>query len=611
MPTVTVSRDELFSKLGNRFGSEPGVQSDQADKEFDELCFAFGVELDDVTSERSIRMKETGRAEGTDEILYKIDVPANRYDLLCIEGLSRAFRVFLGKQPQPRYNVVRPSDGKLLRMVVKKETADVRPHVVCAVLRDIHFNESSYKSFIDLQEKLHQNICRKRTLVSIGTHDLDTIEGPFSYEALPPTDIEFVPLNQQSSFNGVTLFQHIDANEPHLKKFLHIIRDKPRYPVIYDAKRRVLSLPPIINSDHSKIRLSTRNVFIEVTATDLTKAEVVLNTMCAMYSEYCATPFSVEPVEVVHEGAVDDVKIYPDMRTRTLDASVDYLNRGVGVNLPADQVVTLLNKMSLASSLSDDRQTITVSVPVTRSDVLHACDVMEDLGIAYGYDNLVKEYPKTLTYGKQQPVNKLTDQLRHELARANYSEVLTFSLCSREENYANLCRPDDGLAVTLSNPQSEEFQVARTSLLVGLLKTVAHNRHSPLPISVFEVSDVVFKDDRSDVGARNERHLAAVYCNTAAGFETTQGLLDRIMLLLRVDWKGKQADKPANGDDKPADHYELVASEEPSLLRGRRADVLFNGAKIGFVGVVHPQVLLNFGISYPCAALEINIEPFV
>lgn len=36
-------------------------------------------------------------------------------------------------------------------------------------------------SFIDLQDKLHQNICRRRTLVAIGTHDLDTIQGPFTY----------------------------------------------------------------------------------------------------------------------------------------------------------------------------------------------------------------------------------------------------------------------------------------------------------------------------------------------------------------------------------------------------------------------------------------------
>lgn len=74
------------------------------------------------------------------------------------------------------------------------------------------------------------------------------------------------------------------------------------YPVIFDANRTVLSLPPLINGEHSKIGLHTRNVFIECTATDLTKAQLVLNTVVAMFSEYAEDPFSVEPVQVRNEG---------------------------------------------------------------------------------------------------------------------------------------------------------------------------------------------------------------------------------------------------------------------------------------------------------------------
>ena len=87
-------------------------------------------------------------------------------------------------------------------MYVKPDTAKVRPHVVAAILRNLHFTQDSYNSFIDLQEKLHQNICRKRTLVSIGTHDLDTVEGPFYYDAKSPSDFKFVPLNQTKECDG-------------------------------------------------------------------------------------------------------------------------------------------------------------------------------------------------------------------------------------------------------------------------------------------------------------------------------------------------------------------------------------------------------------------------
>merc|ERR1719450_1983016 len=134
------------------------------------------------------------------------------------------------------------------------------------------------------------NICRKRTLCAIGTHDLDTLKPPFSYEALPPKDIKFVPLNQTEEMDGNKLMEVFSTHQQ-LKAYLPIIRDSPVYPVIYDSKRTVLSLPPIINGEHSKIRLDTKDVFIECTAKDLTKANIVLNTVVTMFAEHCSQQF--------------------------------------------------------------------------------------------------------------------------------------------------------------------------------------------------------------------------------------------------------------------------------------------------------------------------------
>eukprot|EP00954_Amorphochlora_amoebiformis_P024079 1364065-Amorphochlora_amoeboformis.AAC.2 len=108
------------------------------------------------------------RAEGlSEDVIYKIEIPANRYDLLCIEGLASALRIFLGKDKRTDFKITTPSDDKILKMTVKKETNQIRPFVVCAVLRDIKFDQARYESFIDLQDKLHTNICRQRTLVAI------------------------------------------------------------------------------------------------------------------------------------------------------------------------------------------------------------------------------------------------------------------------------------------------------------------------------------------------------------------------------------------------------------------------------------------------------------
>lgn len=86
-----------------------------------------------------------------------------------------------------------------------RKTTKVRPYVSGAILRNVKFDQARYESFIALQDKLHQNLARQRTLVAIGTHDLDTIQGPFTYNALPPKDISFVPLNQTKEMNGEEL----------------------------------------------------------------------------------------------------------------------------------------------------------------------------------------------------------------------------------------------------------------------------------------------------------------------------------------------------------------------------------------------------------------------
>ena len=168
------------------------------EEEFDELCFEFGIELDEVTSEKQIKDKFLGEAgagtgagdDAEDDTIYKIDIPANRYDLLCMEGISRALNVFRGVEPSPVFRMIEPANGApRQKMIQKPETMLVRPFVVCAVLRGVKFDKARYDSFIDLQDKLHQNICRRRTLVAIGTHDLNTVKGPFKYEAHPPEDI--------------------------------------------------------------------------------------------------------------------------------------------------------------------------------------------------------------------------------------------------------------------------------------------------------------------------------------------------------------------------------------------------------------------------------------
>ncbi|CAG8638736.1 2569_t:CDS:2, partial [Scutellospora calospora] len=442
-------KKELYQALGKQYTTE----------EFRDLCFDFGIELEEDTSEKEIVSKEVGitKAEGLSErAILKIDIPSNRYDLLCHEGISRALLIFQEKANSPCYKLVEPADEQV-QILIKPETARIRPYVVGAVLRNIKFTERNYNNFIDLQDKLHNNICRKRTLVAIGTHDFDTIKGPFTYEALPPKEIKFAPLNQTKELDGEELMNFYTTDK-HIGKFLHIIRDSPVYPVIYDTNRNVCSLPPIINGNLSKITLNTKDVFIECTATDLTKAKIVLNTMVTMFSEYCEQQFTVEPVKVIYPDGTQH--IYPDLSTRTMTVKTDYINACTGLRLDTSEIISLLKRMSLSAEPVNEEAKISVEVPPTRADILHACDIMEDVAIAYGFNKIPKTLPSCVTVGKALPINKLSDLVRKEIALAGWTEVLPLILCSHEENFEYLNKKDDNLtAVKLANPKTIEYQV--------------------------------------------------------------------------------------------------------------------------------------------------------
>eukprot|EP00897_Mesotaenium_endlicherianum_P008434 jgi/Mesen1/7619/ME000004S07890 len=397
-----------------------------------------------TTTEKAIIRKEKHldeEASADEEVIYKIEVPANRYDLLCLEGLARSLRIFLQMEQAPVFRLAPLGTSAPLRMTVSSETALIRPYVVCAVLRGVTFDEVRYNSFIELQDRLHQNLCRKRTLVAIGTHDLDTLEAPFTYEALPPTDIKFVPLKQADN---------------KLKKFLPIISDSPVFPVLYDAQ-----------------------------------------------------------------------------------------SKGAALRLRGDAASCGAGSAGSASAKAD-------------------------VAIAYGYNNLAKTVPQSATTGKQQPLNQFCDHLRAEVAQAGFTEVLTWALISHAENFEMVKRVDDkATAAIIGNPRSADFEVVRSSLLPGMLKTMGHNKDAPRPLKIFEVSDVVLLDDSKDVGAANSRRLVALYCNLTSGFES------------------------------------------PEFFSGRQADIIFRGKKIGTFGVVHPEILARFDIPDPCSAVELEVEHFL
>ena len=352
-----------------------------------------------------------------------------------------------------------------------------------------------------------------------------------------------------------------------------------------------------------------------------------------------------------------------------MKAHASYVNSCTGLSLNPTDLARLLEKMTLNASVSTSEKddVVDVNIPPTRPDIMHECDLMEDAAIAYGFNNLPDTFPPTSTVAQPLAISKLTDIVRREWALAGFVEVFPFILvrflrisspplsslvffqCSHEENFDWLNRTDDSTQVVrIGNPKTLEFQVVRTSLLPGLLKTIRENRSHALPIKIFDISDIVFKDASRERQARNVRHAAAVWCNKTAGFEVVHGMLDRMMQMLEVPRIEAADEKAATGyyikeregtiiTMLPYETYllnDMLHNTDPTFFPGRAATVYYrpppsspsfdspaqaslttaarttSDKEIGLLGILHPTVLEKFEITYPCSALELSLEPF-
>lgn len=247
---------------------------------------------------------------------------------------------------------------------------------------------------------------------------------------------------------------------------------------------------------------------------------------------------------------------------------------------------------------SDPASLVKFEVAPTRADILHACDIAEEIGIGYGFNNIEMVYPPTNTVGSFIPENKFTDLLRHEMAQAGYIESLTCALVSIKENYSCLrYQPNLDEAVQLSNPKTLEYELVRTSLIPGLMKTLNSNQNERIPQKIFEISDCARISAESDTGAKNERKICIMQLNTSASFEIIHGALCLLMTKIGAV-HGK--------------HFSLREHTDPEQDRKyfpkRGADVLLEGKAVGTIGVLHPEVIENFQLKNPVSVVELDFQ---
>ncbi|XP_034392911.1 leucine-rich repeat-containing protein 47 [Cyclopterus lumpus] len=165
-----------------------------------------------------------------------------------------------------------------LSVTVGAEVKDVRPYLVCCVVRGMNLQPgNALKRFLMAQTKLHDDLCGKRTIATIATHDVQLIKAPLTYDVKLPTQLKVVSLGRKE-MTAVELIKQLQLEADELRKqkkrqnvtglhkYLQLLQGKAMYPCIVDAEGHVISFPPITNSEKTKIKKTTKELFLEVTS---------------------------------------------------------------------------------------------------------------------------------------------------------------------------------------------------------------------------------------------------------------------------------------------------------------------------------------------------------
>lgn len=518
-------------------------------KEVEEKISLFGTPLETLTAEE-----------------IEIEIFPNRPDLISMQGYLRAFKAFLGKSPGlKKYKLEKPKPN--YKVTIANSVNKVRPYTTCAIITNLQFNDEKIKEIIDLQEKLHTTVGRKRKKVAIGIYPLEKITLPITYKALAPEKIKFQPLEETRELTA----QQILNRHPAGKEYGHLLDSCEVYPIFTDAKNKILSMPPIINSHETgKVTENTKEIFVECSGQHLPTLKKVLNIVVTTLAEMGGK------IHQMHLDYGSKKLLTPDLTPEKIHVNPDKINSLLGLNLKESELSKLLQKMGHEYSNK------TCTVPAWRTDILHEVDIAEDVAIAYGYEKFKPKIPNVQTSGEESKKEKFKSKLREALLGLGLTEILSYHLIKNQE--AKLVNLKE--KVELEDSKTD-YKILRPNLLIPALRILAENKDHEYPQETFEIGTVFSKDSKEETGIKETESL----CITVApgNFTKIKQTLDS--LALSFDFK-----------------YQLEEKTHPQLIEGRTGEIKVNNKSIGYLGEVHPQTLTKWTIKMPLAVLEISLD---
>ena len=537
---------------------------------YSDLCTMLGEEVPPQTLVDRIPMigADMHETEGECDDM-SVEFFPDRPDLYSVEGLARAMRAFLDIQPGMKTYDVGESD---IEVFVDESVKGVRPYFCCGAVLDVDIDDEFLRSIMEMQEKLHITIGRKRSKLAIGIHDLDKVNPPFTYRLADPRSIRFVPLAKTEEMD----MQEILEKHEKGVDYAHLLDGYDRYPVIQDRDGNVLSFPPIINGALTTVTTGKHNLFIDVTGNDAKAVKGALDIVSTALAERGGRIMTV----IMH----DDGRTYrsPDLTPAEMDISAAECDRFLGTTLGPSGTVEALRRMGMDAVADGDN--VHVTIPPVRLDIMHKVDIFEDVGIGYGFEKFGSTYSVRQTPGALDPITTFSENVRDIMVGLGFMEVTTLTLSNDRDEFeiSGLPRMDN---VRVLNPITEDHTCLRSYLTPSLVKILRHNKHRDLPQRIFEVGNVI-RDTKV------QAHLCAMVTASKTSFTEIKSITEAVLRELGCT-------------------YELRPLSLPTFIDGRGAEVVFDGKAIGMFGEMAPAVVVGYEITHPIIFLEIDLEPIV
>ncbi len=535
--------------------------------------------------EKKITDMGTPIEEVTDDEL-SVEVFPNRPDLLSLENFARAVNQFNGKEKIATFKVYPPE--KEFLVTIDKSVKSVRPYCVCAVVKGLKFDDAKIKSIVNLQEKLHNSIGRKRRKVAIGIYPLEKIKLPIRFVGKSIKEIQFLPLGSDVKMSAIEILKKHPAG----KEYAHLLKDAQIFPIFLDAGDEVLSMPPIINSEKSgRVDKNTRDIFIECSGSNLAYLEKTLNILIASISEMGGKVYGVrvrddssERYSKLKNAIMGKSRVYPNMSFEELEFKIKDIEKTLGISLKEKSIKDYLSKTGIGYENKKGKSV--ALIPPYRTDILHWIDLAEEVAIAYGYDNFEPEIPNISTTAEENAEDKTKRAIGNILAGLGLLECSSFHLTTKKN--IKKIHYDFNKFIEVENSKTER-DVLRMDLMTNLLQILSENSNVAYPQKVFEMGRVFELHESSETGVVEKERLAIAMSDEKIGYTEMKQILDYLFKMLNLN-------------------FEVIASDSSNYILGRCGKIIVNGKEIGEIGEIAPRVLRNWKIHLPVVGCELEME---